>query len=105
MASTPASCAARATLRKVGFSDDHPRRNLRLTGTETAAFIAATISATRVARRSSAAPKPRFVASWIGQPRLMSTKSAPDCSAIRAASAISSGFLPASWTPKNFSEG
>ena len=50
----------------------------------------------RSAEFVSDAPNPRRTASSIGQPRLMSTKSAPRSAAARAASAITSGRFPAS---------
>ena len=46
---------------------------------------------------SSVAPAPVFVTFRTGQPKLMSTMSAPAASTIRAASAIVSGLEPKIW--------
>ena len=66
-----------------------PRRIFTLTGTSTASATASTIAQARSGSSSSVAPAPVFVTLRTGQPKLMSTRSAPAASTMRAASAIS----------------
>ena len=65
-----------------------------MTGTETASATAETTRAGALGSSSSVAPAPVFVTFFTGQPKLMSTRSAPASSTIRAASAITSGSEP-----------
>ena len=71
-----------------------PRRIFTVTGTETAEATAETIRAARSGSSSSVAPAPVFVTLRTGQPKLMSTMSAPASSTMRAASTITSGSEP-----------
>jgi hypothetical protein len=65
-----------------------------VTGTETASATAPTIADARAGSSRSVAPAPVFVTFLTGQPKLMSTRSAPASSTIPAASAIVAGFEP-----------
>ena len=67
----------------------------------TAFAMVSTMRRTREGWRPSAAPIPFRVKWSMGQPRLMSTKSAPRDSTRAAAQAISSALVPASCTPKH----
>jgi hypothetical protein len=74
-----------------------PRRIFTLSGTVTAFATDSTIAHARVGSSSSVAPAPVFVTFRTGQPKLMSTRSAPAASTIRAASAITRGSDPKIW--------
>jgi hypothetical protein len=67
---------------------------LTVTGTDTEHATASTILEARSGSSSSVAPAPVFVTLRTGQPKLMSTMSAPAASTIRAASAITGGSDP-----------
>src|SRR5205823_4261330 len=71
-----------------------PRRILPVTGTETASETAATTAHARSGSSSIVAPAPVFVTFLTGQPKLMSTRSAPASSTNLAASAITEGSEP-----------
>ena len=72
-----------------------PLRIFTVTGTETAFTTASTIRAARSGSRMRALPSPLFTIFGIGQPMLMSRKSAPDSSSAKAAaSAITEGSFP-----------
>src|SRR5437867_4044054 len=58
---------------------------------------APTMRAARSGSSSSVAPAPVFVTFFTGHPKLMSTRSAPAASTIRAASAITAGSEPKIW--------
>ena len=74
-----------------------PRRIFTETGMSTAPATAETIRAARSGSSSSVAPAPVFVTLRTGQPKLMSTMSAPAAATIRAASAITAGSEPKIW--------
>ena len=103
-AAMPASCRRSASSTIILELSSHPRRVLTVTGLPTAsttAFVMATILSGSFI---IPLPAPRPAIFDTGQPKLMSTMSAP-CppaisaarSAIRAASTIASGMLPYIW--------
>ena len=63
----------------------------------TAPATAATIRVARSGSSRSVAPAPVFVTFLTGQPKLMSTMSAPAAATMRAASAITGGSEPKIW--------
>jgi hypothetical protein len=65
-----------------------------VTGTSTALATESTIRQARSGSSSSVAPAPVLVTFRTGQPKLMSTTSAPASATIVAASAISAGSEP-----------
>jgi hypothetical protein len=71
-----------------------PRRIFTDTGTSAAVATASTIAHARSGSSSSVAPAPVFVTLRTGQPKLMSTMSAPAATTIRAASAMTDGSEP-----------
>ena len=74
-------------------------RILSVTGTETASTVARRMAAAARSSRISAEPACWPTATFLtGQPKLMSIRSAPCPTAIRAASAMAAGSQPASWT-------
>ena len=74
-----------------------PRRIFTDTGSGVAVATASTIRAAWSGSSSSEAPAPVFVTFLTGQPKLMSTMSAPAASTIRAASPIATGSEPKIW--------
>ncbi len=99
----PASTSRGPTSRHVRDPFSSPRRILTVTGTETEPATADTIRQARSGSSSRVAPAPVFVTFLTGQPKLMSTRSAPASSTIRAASAIVSGSEPKIWTARGCS--
>ena len=93
----PASTSCGPTSRHVREPSRRPRRIFTLTGRSTAFATASTIAAARAGSSSSVAPAPVFVTLRTGQPKLMSTRSAPAASTMRAASAITRGSEPKIW--------
>ena len=93
----PASTRRGPRSRHAREPSSSPRRIFTETGTETAPATAATIRHARSGSSSSVAPAPVFVTLRTGQPKLMSTMSAPAASTIRAASAITGGSEPKIW--------
>ena len=93
----PASTSCGPTSRHVREPSRRPRRIFTLTGTSTAFATASTIAAARAGSSSRVAPAPVFVTLRTGQPKLMSTRSAPAASTMRAASAIVRGSEPKIW--------
>ena len=87
-----ASCGA---LRQ---SSSQPVRILTVTGTSTASTTACMIAVASASSRISAEPDALRTIFLAGQPKLMSTISAPRPATTRAASAITSGSVPASCT-------
>jgi hypothetical protein len=84
----PAARASREPLRS-------PRRIFTVTGTSTAPATASTMrAACAPPSASSVQPAPVFVTLRTGQPMLMSTRSAPAATTMRAASASSGGSDP-----------
>ncbi len=74
-------------------------RIFSVTGTLTAPTVASSSRAARISSRISADPACCPTATFLaGQPKLMSIRSAPRSTAIRAACAIASGSQPASCT-------
>jgi hypothetical protein len=65
-----------------------------VTGKDTAPTTMPTIWQARLGTSSSVAPAPVFVTFRTGQPKLMSTMSAPASSTMRAASAMTAGSEP-----------
>ena len=93
----PASTSIGPTSRHVREPSRSPRRIFTLTGTSTAVATASTIPQARAGSSRSVAPAPVFVTLRTGQPKLMSTRSAPAATTIRAASAIARGSEPKIW--------
>ena len=78
-----------------------PLRILTVTGTGTAFTTASTIRAAFSGSFISALPSPLFAIFGMGQPMLMSIKSAPDASSASAApSAMTDGSLPKICAPQ-----
>ena len=76
-----------------------PMRIFNVTGTSTASTVAARILPASTSSRISAEPAAWPTATFFtGQPKLMSIRSAPLATAIRAASAMASGSQPANCT-------
>ena len=71
-----------------------PRRILTVTGTSTASTTARASPQARSWSERALAPAPVLVTLRTGQPKLMSTMSAPASTTIRAASAIRAGSEP-----------
>ncbi len=71
-----------------------PRRIFTETGIEIASATASTMRHARSGSSRHVAPAPVFVTFRTGQPKLMSTRSAPASSTIRAASAMTTGSPP-----------
>ena len=93
----PASTRRGPTARQVRDPSETPRLILTETGSETAP---ATASTSRQAWSGSSrrdAPAPVLVTFFTGQPKFMSTRSAPAASTNRAASAIATGSEPKIW--------
>ena len=82
----------RADLQAGARSVARPRRIFTVTGTSTALAIEATMWHASPGSSRSVAPAPVFVTLRTGQPKLMSTMSAPAATTIRADSAISAGL-------------
>ena len=83
-----------------------PRRILTVTGTSTAPATASTMrAAASPPLASSVQPAPVFVTFLTGQPMLMSTRSAPASTTMRAASASSGGSEPKICTASGRSSG
>ena len=97
-ACAPAATRRGPTSRHASEPSSSPRRIFTVTGTSTAPATAATIRSARSGSSRSVAPAPVFVTLRTGQPKLMSTMSAPAASTIRAASAIIAGSEPKIWT-------
>src|SRR5580704_5121132 len=95
-AAAPASARARASSGALIEEESQPRRIFTVTGTGTAATIAATTRAVACTSRASAAPLPRLTTLETGQPRLTSTSTAPRSTQTTAASAITAGSQPTS---------
>jgi len=93
----PASTSRGPSSRHAREPSSTPRRILTLTGTETADATASVIRHARSGSWSRCAPAPVFVTFRTGQPKFMSTRSAPADSTIRAASAIAAGSEPKIW--------
>ncbi len=93
-AAAPASTSCGPTASAARDPSLRPRRIFTVTGTSTAAATAPTIRQARSGSSSKVAPAPVFVTLRTGQPKLMSTMSAPASSTIRAASAITCGSEP-----------
>ena len=93
----PASTSRGPTSRQVREPSRRPRRIFTETGTSTASATDETMRQASSGSSSSVAPAPVFVTLRTGQPKLMSTRSAPAASTMRAASAIVSGFEPKIW--------
>ena len=74
-----------------------PRRIFTETGSGTASATASTSRHAWSGSSRSEAPAPVFVTFLTGQPKFMSTMSAPAASTIRAASAIATGSEPKIW--------
>ena len=93
----PASTSRGPSSRHVRDPSSTPRRIFTLTGTSTASATAATMRHAWPPSSSRLAPAPVFVTFFTGQPKLMSTRSAPAASTMRAASAIAAGSEPKIW--------
>ena len=100
-AAAPACSSAAASAGALHEPLSQPRRILTVTGTATAPQTASTIRAARSGSFISALPSPLLTIFGIGQPILISMKSAPDSSsAIAAPSAITDGSLPKICAPQ-----
>ena len=93
----PAATSRGPTSRHVREPFSTPRRILTDTGSGVAPATASTIRHAWSGSSSSEAPAPVFVTFLTGQPKFMSTMSAPAASTIRAASAIATGSEPKIW--------
>ncbi len=93
----PASTRRGPISRHVREPFSTPRRIFTLRGTATAPETASTIRQAWSGSSSRLAPAPVFVTFFTGQPKLMSTRSAPAASTMRAASAIAAGSEPKIW--------
>ena len=80
-------------------------RIFSVTGTFTALTVASMIAAASGRSRISADPASPLTTFLTGQPMLMSMIAAPRCSLSLAASAISWGVQPASWSDTGSSDG
>ena len=96
-AAAPASTSRGPSSRHAREPFSTPRRIFTVTGTPTAAATAATTRHASSASSIRCAPAPVFVTLRTGQPKFMSTMSAPAASTIRAASAIARGSAPKIW--------
>ena len=101
----PASTSRGPSSRQAREPFCSPRRIFTVTGTETAPATAATTAEARAGSSSIVAPAPVFVTFLTGQPKLMSTRSAPASSTMRAASAITAGSEPKICTARGRSSG
>ena len=93
----PASTSWGPTVRQVREPFSTPRRIFTETGSAVAPATAATRRQAWSGSSSREAPAPVFVTFLTGQPKFMSTMSAPAASTIRAASAIATGSEPKIW--------
>ena len=93
----PAATRRGPTSRHVREPFSTPRRILTDTGSGVAPATASTIRHAWSGSSSSEAPAPVFVTFLTGQPKFMSTMSAPAASTILAASAITTGSDPKIW--------
>ena len=93
----PAATSRGPTVRQVREPLSTPRRIFTDTGSDVADATASTSRQARSGSSSSDAPAPVFVTFLTGQPKFMSTTSAPAASTIRAASAIAAGSEPKIW--------
>ena len=93
----PASTSRGPTSRHTRDPFSTPRRIFTDTGSEVADATASTSRHACSGSSSSEAPAPVFVTFLTGQPKFMSTMSAPAASTIRAASAIAPGSEPKIW--------
>ena len=82
-----------------------PMRILSVTGIETARTVASRMRPASRSSRISEEPAWPLTTFFTGQPKLMSTMAAPRSSFSLAASAITSGSQPASWTDIGNSSG
>ena len=105
-AEMPAASRVRANSTQLQLPMSQPRRNLAVTGTDTAFTTASTMRPALSGSFMSAEPSPLFTIFPMGQPMLMSMISAPVCSrAIWAASAMHAGSLPKICTAAGCSPG
>ena len=88
----PASTSRGPSSRHAREPSSTPRRIFTDSGTETAFATASVMRQARSGSSSRCAPAPVFVTFRTGQPKFMSTMSAPAASTIRAASAIARGL-------------
>ena len=101
MALAPACSRSFASSTALMLPLSQPLRILTVTGTGTACVTASTIRAAFSGSRIKALPSPFPAIFGIGQPMLMSIKSAPECSSASAApSAITAGSLPKICAPQ-----
>ena len=101
-AAAPASTSAGTTLSKLAVESVTPSLIFTVSGIGLPSAMPLTSRASFLGDRSSALPRPRRVASWIGHPQLRSTKRAPASAASLAARTPSSTVFVASCTPKQF---
>ena len=94
--------ASRGALR---LSWSQPVRIFKVTGRFTALTVASRIRAAWISSRMSAEPAWPLTTFFTGQPKFMSMSAAPRSSFSFAASAITSGSQPASWTAMGSSSG
>ncbi len=95
----------RARLGALRLFESQPVRILSVTGSFTALTVASRIFAACTSSRISEEPAWPFTTFFTGQPKLMSMMAAPRSSFSFAASAITSGSHPASWTDIGNSSG
>ena len=95
----------RARLGALRLVESQPVRILSVTGSFTALTVASRIFAACTSSRISEEPAWPFTTFFTGQPKLMSMMAAPRSSLSLAASAMTSGSQPASWTDIGNSSG
>ena len=96
-AAAPASTSRGPSSRQAREPSSTPRRIFTVTGTGTADATASVIRQASAGSSSRWAPAPVFVTFRTGQPKFMSTTSAPAAATMRAASAIAPGSEPKIW--------
>ncbi len=102
---TPAASSMGPSVRAERDPLRTPRRIFTVTGTSTASTTAVTSAQARAWSSSALAPAPVFVTLRTGQPKLMSTMSAPAATTMCAASAIGPGSEPKICTASGCSSG
>src|SRR5688572_5470795 len=101
----PQASAMRARLGALRFWSSQPVRIFKVTGRRTAWTVASRMRAAWTSSRISEEPAWPLTTFFTGQPKLMSMSAAPRSSLSLAASAMTSGSHPASWTAMGYSSG
>ncbi len=101
----PLSSAILARRGAFWLASSQPLRIFSVTGSFTALTVASRILPALTSSRIRAEPASPFTTFFTGQPKLMSMRAAPRSSLSLAASAITCGSQPASWTAIGASSG